>query len=272
MMTERERVQALVEEGKITEEEAQLLLEAIDEADVAEAEADAFVAGVSSDTGSEPTSPSAPTPPPQPDRPASPQGSGAPRVESPTGLRWLTIKMMAKNLEIRVDESLSEPQVEGAELERDGSGWRIETQKLEGLLSRFGGAVGEAFELDIRLPPEVGVSLDAKAGNVEVKDVPFFRGRVAAGNVELTRVRGIDLELKAGNLDAELLLAEGEHRVQVSMGNADVEILRGSSVRINGRASMGSLNMKGPSKLGEGKASLDLLVKMGNLDVMVPRE
>lgn len=258
-MNERQRVEALLGEGKISEEEASLLLEALDEAETAEAMADEEALGAAPPPqGASPAAPPPPSASPPPPQPPGPSRGAQPP------LRWLRIGMMAKNLEVRREEGLAEPRVEGADLGRQGEDWAVQAQGIESLLSGRN-------SLKIAVPPDCGVDLSAKAGNIEISGVAFVRGRVVAGNVELEEVEGLDLELKAGNLDATLRLVEGEHRVQVSMGNADIALLRGSSVKLSSKVSMGAIDIDGPIKMGEGRASLDLLVKMGNLDIKVPR-
>ncbi|RIH84320.1 hypothetical protein Mlute_01931 [Meiothermus luteus] len=109
---------------------------------------------------------------------------------------------------------------------------------------------------------------------MEAKGIAFLKGRVAAGNLELKAVEGLDLELTAGNLEGSLLLREGQHRLRVSMGNAELFLLSGSSLRLNANVSLGHQEIRGlhpedgsAGLLGEGRARLEVWVRMGNLGV-----
>ncbi|MDX2004337.1 MAG: hypothetical protein SFU83_03590 [Meiothermus sp.] len=255
-MNERNRIEALFQSGKITREEADLLISALEEGSKAE---DYAYKAMDENLGQPQVS----------HQPAGWQPDGLPQ-----NLRWIRLRLLAGELEVKLDPSLQSPVVAEGQAEVRPSGGDVEiipqmvkSSFLGGLLS--GMPVGS---LEIRVPPGWGLDLDSKAGNVEVDGIDYLRGRIAAGNVELERVKGLDLETSAGNIEGTLLLTEGRHRLKVSMGNVDLDLLEGSSVRLDAGVSMGNLAMNGnfqpgTSIVGGGSASFDLAVRMGNLEV-----
>jgi hypothetical protein len=257
-MSEQERIQALLQAGKITQQEADLLLSALDDGDAAR-QADPTL----NETVGQPQ--------------YAPPASSGQTGWQPQGLRWARVKLTAGQLEVRLDPSLQMPVVEGqAEVRQVGSDLEITPSTVNS--SFLGGLLGRQDSLELRLPAGWGLDLDGKAVQVEVEGVAFLKGRVAVGNVELSAVQGIDLEVTAGNLEGALLLCEGQHRLRVSMGNAELDLLPGSSVQLRPGVSMGNLEIKGFSRsyaadgsevlqVGEGKATLEVSVRMGNLEV-----
>ncbi|MGK0617443.1 hypothetical protein [Meiothermus cerbereus] len=246
-MTEQERIQALLQAGKITQQEADLLLSALDEGEAAVEEARKTMGE-------------------QYAAPAAADGQ-------PEGLRWVRVRLMAGQLEARLDPGLKRPVVEGsAEVRPLGEDLEVVPNWFaEGFLH---GLLGRTGTLELRLPPGWGLEVDGKAGQIEAEGIAFLRGRVAVGNVELRAVEGLDLEVTAGNIEGSLLLRDGTHRLRVSMGNAELDLLPGSSVRLNPSVSTGNQEIRGfdygssgVRQLGDGQASLEVALRMGNLEV-----
>ncbi len=247
-MNEQARIQALLQAGKITQQEADLLLSALEEGESAAQQAQEVVG----------------------EQYAIPGPAGW----QPEGLRWVRVKLTAGQLEARLDPGLEAPVVEGpAEVRRVGADLEVVPEQMNvGFLS---GLLGRAGSLELRLPPGWGLEVDSKAVQVEAQGIDFLKGRVAAGNVELSAVKGLDLEVTAGNIEGSLLLHEGKHQLRVSMGNAELDLLPGSSVRVLPSVSLGNQEIKGlvrdtngrGKQLGEGRASLEVSVRMGNLEI-----
>ncbi|ADD27976.1 hypothetical protein [Meiothermus ruber] len=247
-MTEQARIQALLEAGKITQQEADLLLSALEEGEAAAQQAQAVIG----------------------EQYASSGAAGW----QPEGLRWVRLKLTAGQLEARLDPAIELPVLEGpAEVRRVGADLEIvpETMNagfLNGLLGRMG-------RLELRLPPGWGLEVEGKAAQVEARGIDFLKGRVAVGNVELEAVKGLDLEVTAGNIEGSLLLQEGTHQLRVSMGNAELNLLPGSSVRLSASVSLGNQEIRGLERnpnggdrqIGEGRARLEVSVRMGNLEI-----
>ena len=258
-MTERERIQALLDDGRITREEADRLLEALAEAEAAEAEAEAQAG---------------PTPPPPP----------RPSLGQPT--RWLRARVSARTLEVRVDPALSEPKVEGeAEFCAKGTDYYLDA-RYKGPKGWHGGE-WHAHErpVTVTLPGGVGLDVDLSAGTVIADDLPYLRASVGAGNLIARNLGGIDANVKAGTLNAELYLDQGQHRVQVKAGSAVLKLLPGSDYEAQGEVIMGNFTSTGKHHLenewgfpgmrqsfnileGQGKAKLELQVKMGSLNLL----
>lgn len=246
-MSEQERIQALLQAGKITQQEADLLLSALEEGETATRQAQQTVGE---------------------------QYAAPPTGWQPEGLRWVQVKLTAGQLEARLDESLQMPLVEGpAEVRPVGADLEVWPEMVGG--SFLGGLLGRVGSLELRLPPGWGLEVDGKAAQVEARGIPYLKGRVAAGNVELQAVEGLDLDVMAGNIEGSLLLKEGQHRLRASMGNVELDLLPGSSVRLSPSVSMGNQEIRGfdrtvggaARQLGEGQASLVVSVRMGNLEV-----
>lgn len=247
-MTEQARIQALLKAGKITQQEADLLFSALAEGEAAAQQAQAVVGEQHAPPG--------------------------PANWQPEGLRWVRVRLTAGQLEARLDPALELPVVEGpAEVRRVGADLEIvpETMNagfLNGLLGRMG-------TLELCLPPGWGLEVEGKAAQVEAQGIDFLKGRVAVGSVELEAVKGLDLEVTAGNIEGSLLLQEGTHQLRVSMGNAELDLLPGSSVRLSASVSLGNQEIKGLERnpnggdrqLGEGRARLEVSVRMGNLEI-----
>lgn len=263
-MSERERIGALLEAGKITQDEANLLLSALEEADQAVNEADQAVSQtVAGKAGFA--------------REGTPQASSEPRASSEAAqgeaasLRWVKVRLLAGALEAKLDESLTQPQVEGhAEVYQEGQDLMV-TAKLP--VGNFLGMLGNVGTVELRLPSGWGLDVDTKAAQIEASGLAFLKGRVAAGNVELDGVEGLDLEVTAGNVEGSLRLLEGAHRLRVTLGNAELKLAEGSSARVAANVSMGNLDLRGLSgsggnaQVGEGRAALEVAVRMGNLEI-----
>jgi hypothetical protein len=312
-MSDRERIQALVAEGKITQEEADNLLAALADVDGVAAEMDAFEAAVAAEHASAaPETPPSSTPgggerasgtaaAPTPRESASPAASASQAL--PGNLRWVHVKVMAGDLDIRSDPSIGEPVISGSgtvNVAREGEDFVVSARRrhevrkearregldgvldgvIEGISDFVSGVVNSVGDLDIRVPAGYGVVVHSKAGDVDVRGVPFVKAHMLAGDLDLRDVGGVDLSMTAGDVDAELRLTEGEHRVKVSAGDVDIRLLEGSSVTVEGRVSMGDLDAQAPfaasrsgvrgqvsGRLGDGTARLELWVSAGDLDV-----
>lgn len=257
-MDERERIEALRREGKINDGEAQMLLEALESADRVESEVQASV-GPQNAQYDQPRGQAASS--------GAAKGWAYQSQPSPAGMRWVKVNMLAGELEARVDSSLQEPQVRGkAEVRQVGQDFVVEPQPVQG--DFLGGLLKnlKAGELDIRLPPGWGLELDGKAGDIEIEGVAFVRGRLLAGDIELREVGGLDLDVKAGNIEGSALLREGSHRLRIEMGNAQVRLLPGSSLKLKAGVGLGNLETPGNQVAG-GAGTLEAYVRMGNLEI-----
>lgn len=285
-MSEQERIQALAEEGRISQEEAALLLEALQ--DITPEETREVEVDVSK-PASVPPEPITPleakliesTPPSNaPEAPLEPPST--PLAQEVT--RWVTVSMLAGGLDVCVDPSLSEPIFEGkAELTRRGDNFEIKQhprqKEGESILDNLLNWV-KAGNLEVRIPSGYGLEVKSKAGDIDVEGVPYLKGKLLAGDVNAQEVGGIDLSLQAGDVDVSLYLTKGKHRLKAMAGDVDIVLLAGSSVITKGNVSAGSLNLKGPfnrqesmmggrfeGTLGAGDATLEIDLAAGDLKV-----
>ena len=167
------------------------------------------------------------------------------RLPTPDGFRWFRIPTLAGDFDIRVDESLEAPRVEGPEgfvVKESHEGWKLVAKEGSSFLDRLiSGQLGRDF--DIRLPAYTGVDLQIKAGDVDMRGVPFLKGQILAGDVSARDLRGIDLRMSAGDLDIWVTPTEGEHRIEMTAGDVDVRLGSGSDVRVEGRVNIGDASM-----------------------------
>jgi len=253
-MNERERIQALLEAGKISQDEANILLSALDESDQASQEAGPIFDAANQQFRAEPTLSSAVDP----------------------SLNWVRVELTAGNLEVRVDPSLSEPVASGGlSLEKDGQNYRAGSGDDGGIFSFF--KSGSFSESSLALPAGYGLEVNTRAGNVTVHSVPYLKGKVTAGQLIAYGVGGVDVEVRAGNFEGSAALTSGQHRINVSAGNAELRLEPQSDYRLRGQVVMGNLETTGRYQNhggglhqsvnvlhGQGKADLRVDVKMGN--------
>jgi hypothetical protein len=229
-MSEHERIEKLLEEGKITEEEARLLREALD-------------APFSEPVGYRPVS------------------------DDPSTLRWVRVRLTAGELVASFDPSLSAPEVEGrVQTHQNGRDLEITPQVPGG---DFLGDLLGGFKIgrvSVRVPAGWGLEVHGTAGEVRARGLPYLKARLMAGEVDLSDVQGVDVEVKTGQIDGSVRLIEGRHRLHVTLGQVDVKILPGSSVKVESRVGLGNLETT-PRQVGLGQAQLEASVSVGNLEL-----
>lgn len=308
------RIRALLESGRITQAEADLLLAALDETEQKPYPATSESApsqassespfserelGVTeSDLGLEdldklgedltdeklgltsPVSPPTPVPPVPPLYPSEPPPAPTPNT---TPVTWLKLLGFCGDLSVRGEPGLSTPVVTGnATLERTPEGYLIRTppggeEGGKGWLSRLHRAAGD---VEVRLPPDMGLELGIAAGDGEVRGVKTLRGNFTGGDFEVSGAEHVDLTVTAGDVTLKLNPQRGEQRVRATSGDVDIVLMAGSSVRVSGSATCGDLDVP-PSfsrqggfpgrrfegVLGAGEARLDLRLTAGDIDI-----
>ncbi|CAN5887347.1 hypothetical protein BH24DEI2_BH24DEI2_00560 [soil metagenome] len=307
--SDQERIQALVTRGKITQAEADRLVAALQDSDSSNTDsgtvepAEASRGEVERGTNSaadliqntlqhETVIEESNT--------ARTAAAQIPEENLPEELRWVRVSMFTGDLDVCVDPGLSEPAVDGEpthfEVRKTGEDYvvgpvRREQDRaprregidgfIDGITEFVGDLVGHiGGDLNVRIPVGFGIILDSKAGDVDVRDVPFVKASLVAGDLDLRNVGGIDLSMSAGDVDASLRLTSGTHRIKVSAGDVDVTLLNGSSVSVVGAVSMGDVDADAPlstkrtgmggslsGQVGDGRAKLELSVSAGDLDV-----
>jgi hypothetical protein len=292
-VTEQERIRSLADEGKITDEEAQKLLAILEEID----QVDRDISGIdievdaTVEAGGRPreqvevevekrvlTSDDVTLPHGTTRAPPDPEGA---TTQPPADLNWVHIDMLAGDLEVRVDESISEPEAEGdAVFEREGDDFHLQKVSsettgdwVEQLVARF-----KTHDLKLRIPPGYGLNLQMKAGDVKLTGLPYLKANLLAGDLKADELEGVDLGMSAGDVSLGLRLKEGRHRITATAGDVRVKLLPGSSVRVDGVVSIGKASLKGSfdktqkgigerfnGVFGDGEAELKLKLSTGNL-------
>jgi len=177
------------------------------------------------------------------------------------GLTPPLVRLVAQGAEVRVvgEKGLASPRAEGGEFRQEG----------EGYLFRLG--VGEEGRLWV--PEGSPVRLEAKGSNLELSRVALS-GQAHGCNLEGEELLGLDLRLVAGNLEADLLLKEGRHGLDLKAANAELRFLPGSDLLLEVEARLSSPEVEGawtraPSgyRLGEGRAALRVRAFASNLEV-----
>lgn len=281
------RIQALLESGRITEAEADLLFAALDESETQKpADEAAQLQAAPPQQTVQPTPAVIPTPPlpveAQPPQPPEPPPGPAP-IPGATPATWTKLLGFCGDLTVQGDPGLSTPVVTGnAMLERTPAGYLIRTppggeEGAKGWLSRLHRAAGD---VEVRLPADMGLELGIAAGDGEVHGVKRIKGNFAGGDFEVSGAEHVDLTVTAGDVTLKLQPRGGEQRLRATSGDVDIIFLAGSSVAVSGSATCGDLDVpptftrqggfpgrKFEGTLGAGEARLDLRLTAGDVDI-----
>lgn len=266
-MTDIERVQQMVDEGRITAAEGDRLIRILAEV---EAEDAALQEAVQAATPEVPEPASTPTTPPQvatppeapipavPTTPTEPQTTPPPPspqpepfTTAPESLRWVRIEMLAGDLGVSVDDTISEPVASSdqdyePEVETTPDGFRVSLQPKEGgfidrMLSGF-----RSGRVELRIPVGYGAEIAATAGDIDLDGVPYLRGKMTAGDLTAVGLRGIDFTTMAGDVELGLTLTSGEHRIAATAGEVSLKFGADSHVQVNGSVSIGQIESRLP--------------------------
>lgn len=217
---------------------------------------------------------------------AGPAAAG-PSEAAPEGTRWLHVKLLAGDVDVRADAESDEVTLSG-----DAEALRLEPAPDGYTLHHVREGQGESWvdrfltrlragDVSIRVPKGYGVDLDVTAGDVDLIGVPYLRGRLTSGDLTARGLKGIDLVSSAGDIDLDLTLTEGRHRLRATAADVDIRLGKDSSVAVTGSVSIGSASVRAPGfevdrrgigqrfegRIGEGAASLEVHVTTGDVDV-----
>ena len=275
MTDEQRRVQALLESGHITQDEAEILLAALhgeeepnssptaaapnsasravsDEQTDSTLEADETSSNtpeqsLSQDETQGSASGSRPTPlPPAPAEVQQPQPPEPPRAldTAPDPMTWVRLIGFCGDLTVTSDPYISSPVIDGhALLEHTEAGYLIRTppeNKGGNWLQRLHKAAGD---VRIRLPAEMGLDLGIMAGDGEIRGVKVLKGTFTGGDLDVLGAETVDLTVTAGDVTLKLRPRAGEGRVKAISGDVDVIFLAGSSAVVSGSATCGDLGL-----------------------------
>ncbi len=309
-MNEIERVAQMVADGRITAEEGDRLITVLKSVQSADeeleetraqledlpqaAEAVALAATPAATPASTPSPAPARAPlPPLEAGAAAPEAAAAPHVQSengepqrgyaPAGTKWVRVELMAGDLEVTMDPSLSAPTASSdsgdIRLEATEYGYRLASRTGQGAL---GGMFGKlrAGDFKVALPSGYGVELANMVGDIELTGVPYLRGTLTAGDIDAHGLLGVDFTTLAGDVFVSLTPQSGRHCVRAKVGEIEVVLLPGSDVSVKGSVSMGDITASEPftternlvservsGTLGTGRATLELSVTAGSITV-----
>jgi hypothetical protein len=177
------------------------------------------------------------------------------------GLTPSLVRLVAQGAEVRVvgEKGLASPRAEGGEFRQEGEGYLLH--------------LGLREKGRLWVPEGSPVRLEAKGSNLELSRVALS-GQAHGCNLEGEELLGLDLRLVAGNLEADLLLKEGRHGLDLKAANAELRFLPGSDLLLEIEARLSSLEVEGAwtrapggYRLGEGRAVLRVRAFASNLEV-----
>ena len=272
MTDEQRRVQALLESGHISEDEAEILFAALAEGEAEtptpssaaraenptkqtdktpEADSDSSNTSEQSSQQGETQGPVSSLRPPIPlppapaevQQPQSPEPPQAPDTEL-NSITWVKLSGFCGDLTVTSEPYLSSPIVDGnALLEHTDAGYLIRTppeSKGGNWLQRLHKAAGD---VRVRLPAEMGLDLGIMAGDGEVRDVKAIRGTFTGGDFKVAGAETVDLTVTAGDVTLKLRPLAGAQRLKAISGDVDVIFLSGSSAVVSGSATCGDLDL-----------------------------
>ena len=176
------------------------------------------------------------------------------------GLKWIYVDSWSGDVQISSDASLSEPKPNKGSLQKTEKGdWKL---------------FSLTDDLNLVLPAGYGVILSVKAGDVSVSNLPFIKGKVFAGDFTAKHIGGIDLFAAAGDIQAGLLITQGNHHLSAAAGNLSLTFLKGSNVNYQGSNGFAALSKFGLTKahngvVGEGVAKMTFRAFAGEVDIKV---
>jgi hypothetical protein len=282
-MTQREReILEAVASGRMSPEEAAARLEQTTQADPPEGR-DAPPAESAQPAAAE-------------GRDAPPNDGGQTSAGAGTGT-GLSVRVAASARSVRVvgDPTVAEATVEGSHrVRREGDALVIDGN-IE--LDEPGGFAFEgrrppwhrqwanwrrfAEPLVVRVHPACSVEAEVSAGSLSVVGVTGpLHVLIAAGSARLEGTASpFDVEARAGAVRLRGRLDSGESRIRCEAGSVNVQLTRGSDVRVRARADLGRVRVHGASGyepqlgsqreviIGAGTATLDIETAMGSVDV-----
>lgn len=226
------------------------------------------------------------------------------RLESEdNNLDWLYIKAYAGNISIKGDSSITEPQIINGEkyiLSKVDDIYivkPIKTNKKQNSESFIDGIVNfidnlsnnSGGDLEMAVPASFGVKLKAGAGDLRVKNIEFLNARLMAGNAKVKNVSGLQLNAAAGDIKVAMLAGAYDNQIKSAAGNIELKLLPGSNAAIKAKLSVGEISYEGLDEdadfdlksglvgsrlsaiVGDGSADFKIKLSAGNLDLEVEK-
>jgi hypothetical protein len=220
---------------------------------------------------------------------AKPTGTRPGSAIAPPGTRWVTVEMIAGDLDVWAVDGLTSPEVEGGpgniNVEDTPDGYAVKfAPDRGGALDRFLSHV-RSGSLRVRVPPDFGVVVKATAGDVDLHGVRYLRGNLTAGDLSADRLEGIDFSSMAGDVEVSLRITGGQHVLTMGAGDVEVVLDDRSDVRVEAAVSIGDVSSEASGfshsrrtvggemtgQLGSGEGRLELRATTGDIQVNVGR-
>ena len=242
------RVRELVEQGKLSPEEARGLLG---------------------------------EPAPRPETTAaSPQA--APEVAPDAAPLRLIVDLTRGDVTVRGRSGVTVPRLVRANryvaLKPTAAGWAIEHRPVADLSSaldwvRAGLQSLSPGDVELEVPEGLEqLTVNTLAGHVEVRDVRApVRVSVTAGDVDLEGVTGFDVTARTGSVTVRGTITEGRHRVNALTGDVELVLSASSSAQVQLSTVTGRVDAR-TTTVGAGAATIELATVTGDLDVRTGRE
>lgn len=230
-----------------------------------------------------------------PDEAPEPVVEEPPLLAGGAGPVRVRVEATARKVEIVGDPTVREAVAEGPhEAWRDGDTLVIEGEweEDEDFRSPFGGAgfnfsrgrsavmIGRHMTLVVRMNPDLPLEVRVEAGALTTTGVRGpIRAHVAAGSARLDGFEGpLDVDVAAGGIKGRGRLTHGDSRIRCDAGSVKLELQPGSSVRVNGEAHLGKVDIVGrksngvlndsaSATIGSGDATLDIECNLGSVRV-----
>jgi hypothetical protein len=209
----------------------------------------------------------------------------------------LTLKRVRIDRQLRSIEIVGDPGVHEAIAEgphrarREGDTLVIESelQDLGGFAfsstsghHSWSSAIDGERRLVVRMNPVLALDLDVQAGSCRVRGVEGpIKADVQAGSLRIDGFKApLQASIQAGSISATGVLAQGSSEITCEAGSVKLQLLRGSSVRIRARSTLGKLTLPGPigslagrgswseATIGEGSGTLSIESTMGSVTVI----
>jgi hypothetical protein len=300
----RERIENLLRQGKITPEEANKLLKALD--NTGDTTSDAL-------TGSTPAPKMPPPPPPMP-RASSPVPPTPPQVAAPTPpspppttssqssaqIDGLVAKLIVvtnagdinikgvpgkTNITAHSRNGTLEVIHENGMVRMIAHG-RIDDPTELGWLNTVLKTIGRSLpvDLDVEVPTNLAfLEVKALAGDVDVSGiVGHVKMDLQAGDLKLRDASSFEILTKAGDVKVNTTLTDGESRLIALAGDIGIILQPGSSVSLMASTTAGDVSAKGfiltqtekrivggnlEGRLGGGRAKLECRLTAGDLNI-----
>ena len=217
--------------------------------------------------------------------PATPPAAAA--ATAPPTTRQVRVASVFASADIVGDPSVDFAVAEGPHKARqDGDTLIIEQSFMDDNDSFTFGDVRRAFKsadrsLVVRMNPDLALVATVRAGNVRIDGVHGpITAEVRAGNCEVDDFRStLNLVTRAGNIEASGRMDSGASKISCAMGTVELNLEKGSSVRITTRTTMGEVAIDGAGAtmapgtpgnvvmVGSGSGTLDCDCTMGEVRV-----